>query len=59
MLEGLVRLTDPDMLDATSSFLAQHPLPNARLQVAQLLERQRVNAAFARDRGPELAQQFA
>jgi puromycin-sensitive aminopeptidase len=46
MLEGVVRLTDPDMLEATSAFLADHPLPNARLQVAQLLERQRINASF-------------
>ncbi len=58
MLEGIVRLTDADMLEATSSFLADHPLPTARLQVAQLLERQRVNATFVGAAGQVLAQRF-
>jgi hypothetical protein len=58
MLEGIVRLTDPDMMEATASFLADHPLPNARKQVEQLLERQRVNAEFTRASGPSLAARF-
>jgi puromycin-sensitive aminopeptidase len=59
MLEGIVRLTDEDMLAETAAFLADHPLPNARKQVDQLLERQRVNAAFVRAARPELAARFA
>ena len=58
MLEGIVRLTDEDMLAETAAFLADHPLPNARKQVEQLLERQRVNAAFARAARPDLAARF-
>jgi puromycin-sensitive aminopeptidase len=58
MLEGIVRLTDEDMLAETAAFLADHPLPNARKQVEQLLERQRVNAAFVRAARPDLAARF-
>jgi len=58
MLDGMVRLTDPDMLEATAAFLADHPIPNARLQVAQLLERQRVNASFVQAAGPVLRARF-
>jgi len=47
MIEGLVRLTDPESLRGVPAFLEDHPVPSARKQVAQLLERQRVNGSFA------------
>ncbi len=58
MLDGVVRLTDPEMIAAVEAFLADHPLPNARKQVAQLLERQRVNGAFATRNAAPLAARF-
>jgi len=58
LLDGIVRLTDPDSVQEIPAFLAAHPIPSATKQVAQLLERQRINAAFAaRERGP-LAERF-
>ena len=58
MLEGIVRLTDPESVAAVAAFLAEHPVPNARKQIDQLLERQRVNAAFAERSRPVLAERF-
>jgi puromycin-sensitive aminopeptidase len=58
MLEGLVRLTDPEMIEAVEAFLADHPIPNARKQVEQLLERQRVNGAFVAGNTGRLAERF-
>ncbi|MHB8465574.1 MAG: M1 family metallopeptidase [Acidimicrobiales bacterium] len=59
MLEGIVVLTDDQSLRDVPAFLAAHPLPTARKQVDQLLERQRINAAFARREGSALATRFA
>ena len=58
MLEGIVRLTSPAMVDAVAEFLDAHPLPNARKQVAQLTERQRVNAAFVAANADQLRARF-
>jgi puromycin-sensitive aminopeptidase len=59
MLEGIVRLTDPESVTDVAAFLADHPIPNARKQIDQLLERQRVYAAWAERSRPELAQRFS
>jgi len=59
MLEGIVRLIDPPSVRAVSEFLAAHPIPSARLQVDQLLERQRVNAAFAERESSALVARFS
>jgi len=59
LLEGIVRLTDPDSVRSVAEFLADHPVPSARKQVDQLLERQRVNAAFASRAREELTRRFS
>lgn len=46
MLEGIVMLDTSDQVAAVSEFLADHPVPQGSRQVAQHLERQRINAAF-------------
>ncbi len=59
MLEGVVRLTDPALIEDVAAFLADHPLPNARKQVEQLLERQRINGAFVARTAAVLAARFS
>jgi len=59
LLEGIVRLTDAESVRDVAAFLETHPLPSARMQVAQLLERQRVNASFAERERATLATRFA
>ena len=59
MLEGIVRLTDPGMISAVAGFLADHPIANARKQVEQLLERQRVNGAFTARNAALLSARFS
>ncbi len=46
MLSGVVALDDPDSVASVAGFVADHPIPQAGLQVDQHLERQRVNAAL-------------
>jgi len=46
------------MVETVTSFLETHPLANARKQVAQLTERQRVNAAFVARHAGALAARF-
>ncbi|MXW60978.1 MAG: M1 family metallopeptidase [Acidimicrobiaceae bacterium] len=46
MLEGIVMLDTSDQVAAVSEFLAAHPVPQGSRQVAQHLERQRINSAF-------------
>jgi puromycin-sensitive aminopeptidase len=58
MLEGIVRLTDPKLITEVAAFLAEHELPNARKQVAQLLERQKINGAFVARNADVLAPRF-
>jgi puromycin-sensitive aminopeptidase len=58
MLDGLVRLIDPASVVDVPAFLHDHPIPSARKQVDQLLERQKVNARFAAAAAPLLAKRF-
>lgn len=46
MLEGIVMLDTSGQVTAVADFLAAHPVPQGAKQVAQHLERQRINAAF-------------
>ena len=46
MLEGIVMLDTSDQVAAVADFLAVHPVPQGTKQIAQHLERQRINAAF-------------
>ena len=46
MLEGIVMLDSDDQVASVFEFLTAHPVPQGRRQVAQHLERQRINAAF-------------
>ena len=46
MLEGIVMLDTSEHVAAVADFLAAHPVPQGAKQVAQHLERQRINAAF-------------
>lgn len=46
LLEGITALDTEDLVADTSSFLADHPVPQGDKQVSQHLERQRINAAF-------------
>ncbi len=47
LLQGVVRLTDADAVQNVAVFLGEHPIRSARRQIAQYLERQQINAAFA------------
>jgi len=58
-VDGAARLIDSDSVADVPAFLAEHPLPNARHQVAQILERQQVNAAFAGRARAALAARFS
>ena len=51
MLEGISRLTDAESVRDVPAFLEEHPIAAARRRIAQLLERQQINAAFARASG--------
>jgi puromycin-sensitive aminopeptidase len=46
LLEGITELDTSALVADTTAFLAAHPVPQGAKQVAQHLERQRVNAAF-------------
>ncbi len=59
MLEGVVRLTDPRSLVEVPAFLEAHPIPAARRRIAQLLERQQINAAFAAREREAMAARFS
>jgi len=58
MLEGMVWLTDAALRKEISAFLDAHPMPSARKQIAQYVERQEVNAAFVDRCGPDLTTRF-
>jgi puromycin-sensitive aminopeptidase len=58
MLGGIVTLTEPEYVTATADWLRAHPIPSAGKQVDQLLERQRVNAAFGAGHQAALASSF-
>ncbi len=46
MLAGIVTLNTPSDVERIAGFLADNPVPQAARQIAQLLERQRINSAF-------------
>ncbi|HWW52799.1 MAG TPA: ERAP1-like C-terminal domain-containing protein, partial [Acidimicrobiales bacterium] len=46
MLDGLVFLTEPAVSADVQSFMAEHPIASAQLQVNQILERLEINTAF-------------
>jgi puromycin-sensitive aminopeptidase len=58
-VEGVRYLTTPDLVDDAGRFFADHPIPQAALQLQQVLERQRVNADLRRRAVPELQTFFA
>ncbi len=58
-VEGLRYLTEPAQVEDAATFMAEHPIPQSTLQVEQILERQRVNAAFRLRAAPELATAFS
>lgn len=58
-VDGLRYLTGPGQVEDAAAFLAEHPIPQSSLQVQQILERQRVNAAFRQRSAPELAAAFS
>ena len=55
MLAGVVALDDPDSVASVAGFIADHPIPQAGLQVDQHLERQRINAALRHREQPRFA----
>ena len=46
MLEGIVGLDRPEQAERVRSFLAAHPVPQGAKQIAQHLERLKINVAF-------------
>ena len=59
MLEGISRLTDAESVRDVPAFLEEHPVAAARRRVAQLLERQQINAAFATRERDAVTPRFA
>jgi puromycin-sensitive aminopeptidase len=59
MLEGIPRLTDPSSVQEVAAFLEEHPIAAARRRIAQLLERQQINAAFAARQREAMAARFS
>ncbi|HZD17116.1 MAG TPA: M1 family metallopeptidase, partial [Actinomycetota bacterium] len=58
-VEGVRYLTRPEQVEDASAFFAEHPIPQSALQLQQVLERQRVNAAFRRRATSDLAEAFS
>ncbi len=46
MLSGIVALDTPESVASVAGFMADHPIPQAGLQVDQHVERQKINAAL-------------
>ena len=59
MLEGISRLTDTESVRDVPAFLEKHPVAAARHRIAQLLERQQINAAFAAREREAVTPRFA
>jgi len=55
LLSGLASQTDPELAVDARGFLSEHPIPQGAKQVAQTLETMDVNARFATEVGPTLA----
>ncbi len=59
MLGGVTRLSQPEQAAAVEAFLAEHDVPQGRLQVRQHLERLRVNVALRQREAGRLADALA
>jgi puromycin-sensitive aminopeptidase len=57
--DGVRYLTEPGQVEEAAAFFAAHPIPQSALQLRQILERQRVNAAFRKRATPELMAAFS
>ena len=55
MLEGIVGLDRPEQAERVRSFLADHPVPQGAKQIAQHLERLKINVAFRHREADRLA----
>ncbi len=58
MIEGVKTLTRPEELADVAGFFADHDIPQARKTLQQILERQRINAAFRQREADRLAVRF-
>jgi puromycin-sensitive aminopeptidase len=56
---GVRWLTDPDVVEESQAFFAEHDIPQNHLMLQQALERQRVAAALRRRITPELEAYFS
>jgi puromycin-sensitive aminopeptidase len=59
LAEGIRYLTTPELVEETDAFFREHPIPQSALQLRQLLERQKVNAALRRRAVPQLQTFFS
>jgi puromycin-sensitive aminopeptidase len=59
MVSGARWITDPADVEAIQAFFRDHDLPQNRLMLRQMLERQRVYAALRERAAPDLAARFA
>ncbi len=57
--EGVRFLATPELADDAEAFFTEHPIAQSALQLSQVLERQRVNAALRLRIEPELASLFS
>ncbi len=55
---GLRAITEPAIVEEVQAFFAEHEIPQSALQLRQILESQRVNAAFAARAAVELGAEF-
>jgi len=54
MIQPVITLTRPEQQADVSAFFAEHPIPQAQMTLAQVLERQRVNVALRARSAPLL-----
>ena len=55
---GLRGITEPSVVEQIQTFFAEHDIPQSAIQLRQILESQRVNAAFAARAADELGAAF-
>ncbi len=58
MLEGITALVDPDLASRVEEWLSSAEVPVGGPRIAQLLERMRINGAFAGSIGPGLGEEL-
>jgi hypothetical protein len=59
MLEGVTALTAPEVSSDVLAFMADHPVPYAKLLIEQILERLQLNTDFRQREASRLAAQFS